>query len=156
VIHFITGKINSLKTTRLIGLYHAKQKGDGFVMIKEMVDNKVKNYQLMHLSTNEKNLLVVREEDKADDFIVDCQIGPYLFDKNVLSKAKAIIDQLIKDNVSPLYLDEVGILELQGQGFFSIMEQIVSSKLDAYIVVRSDLVLKVVEKFHIKEYEIIS
>lgn len=138
----------------MIQYYQLNQLGDGFVMVKQMENNVVKNYHLMRLSTNEKFLFVIREENQTPDFIVGCQIGPYLFEQSVLTYAKEQFKQMIHDKVTPLFLDEIGILELQGKGFFTMMEQLVASNLEAYIVVRSDLIHQVVEKFGITNYQI--
>ena len=155
MIHFITGKINSYKTTRLLELYQDHLSGDGFAMIKTMQENIVKHYHLQRLSTKEKSLFVIRQVDLTDDFHVACQIGPYLFNQDVLVQASKVFDQLIKEEVSPLFLDEVGVLELENSGFSQILKNIVSSGLDAYLVVRTDLVEEVVKSFQIKEYVIL-
>lgn len=156
MINFITGKINSFKTTKILALYQETKNGDGFIMIKHMEHNNVKSYDLYRLSTDESFPFVIREEDITKDFKVACQIGPYVFNQDVLTLAALTFNELIEKKISPLFLDEVGLLELQNKGFSSILEDIVKSKLDAFIVVRSDLISKVIEKFQIKEYRVLS
>ena len=152
----ITGKINSGKSTTIKQRYDISNKGDGFVSLKTMQKDKVHSYDILRLKTNETKLFVIREEFFQHDVEVECQIGPYIFIKEAFDYIEKEIRQMIKSNVSPIYLDEIGELELYDKCFSTVFQEIVDSQLDCVITVREDLIQKVVNKFNIKEVEIIT
>jgi nucleoside-triphosphatase THEP1 len=63
---------------------------------------------------------------------------------------ESIIDELIAQRISPIYLDEVGVLEINGGGYHNILKKLLSSGLDLVITVRDDLVKPVASHFDIK------
>lgn len=156
MIHIVTGKMNSGKSTELGAIYQKRCDGDGFISVKRMHYDKVHGYEIMKLSNKEFRPLVIREEFSHQNMEVACQIGPYLFLKETLQYVEDEIENMIQNETSPIYLDEIGQLELYDQCFDSIFKKMVESDLDIYITVREDLVDKVVEKYHIHEYDIIN
>ncbi|MCK7487649.1 MAG: nucleoside-triphosphatase [Bacillus subtilis] len=62
---------------------------------------------------------------------------------------------MIDYSIQPIYLDEIGVLELEGKCFATVLQEMVDSKLDLVLTVRRDLLERVVERFHIKEYTIV-
>ena len=66
------------------------------------------------------------------------------------------IRKMIFNKVSPIYLDEIGILELHDQCFNKILKQLIDSNLDVYVVIREELIKPIIEKYLIKEYKIIT
>ncbi len=147
MVEIITGKINDFKTTTMKKRFVEDRKGDGFVSLKHMKDNRVRSYEAMRLSTGEKRLLAQNEAYFKDDFIVRDQIGPYLFNRETMAWIEREIEWMIEARVSPIYFDEIGMLELSGKGFSSMLEKMVSSKLDLVLVIRRDLVDRVVTVF---------
>ena len=63
MIKIVTGKINQLKTTRLIKHYQENLLGDGYASIKYMNQQKVDHYELFRLSTKESIPFIIREEN---------------------------------------------------------------------------------------------
>lgn len=155
MVKIVTGKINSGKSTMIYEMYQKDQLGDGFISVKRMHYDKVHGYDIMRLKDLSMNLFVIREENLTDSINISCQIGPYIFIKESLSFIETEITKMIDDNISPIYLDEIGQLELYDQGFHNIFKKILSSKSDCVITVREDLVEKVIEKYNIKESNII-
>ena len=156
MIHIVTGKMNSGKSTTLGSIYQELKKGDGFISVKRMHYDKVHGYEIMRLSTNNLHPLVIREEFAHQDMKIVCQIGPYLFLEDTLRIVENEIEEMIQSKVSPIFLDEIGQLELYDQCFDSIFRKMAESNLDIYITVREDLVDKVIDKYGIKEVEIIT
>jgi len=66
------------------------------------------------------------------------------------------IDAMIKHSISPIFLDEVGQLELYDQCFGNILKKMVESGLELYITVREDLVSQIIEKYKINQVDIIT
>ncbi|MBU1145820.1 MAG: hypothetical protein KJ971_08235 [Firmicutes bacterium] len=156
MVRIVTGKINSFKTTKMIELYKKIQKGDGFVSLKIMIKDKVHSYNALHLLTNETFPLIIRKEFNDSSKEVICQIGEYHFLKDTVLLIENTIEKMIKAKVSPIFLDEIGNLELQEKGFHQILKKMISSKLDLYLSIRADLVDEIIKKYNIEEFEIIS
>ena len=154
MIHIVTGKMNSGKSTVLGSIYQKNQDGDGFISVKRMHYDKVHGYEIMKLSNKEFHPLVIREEFSHQKMNVACQIGPYLFLEDTLQYVEQEIEDMIQNETSPIYLDEIGQLELYDQCFDSIFRKMVESDLEIYVTVREDLVDKVVEKYQIKDLDI--
>jgi hypothetical protein len=57
---------------------------------------------------------------------------------------------MIKTKVSPIFLDEIGQLELYDQCFHPLFNRILQNKIDCVITVREDLVDKVIAKYNLK------
>jgi len=155
MINIITGKINSGKSTTMSKIYDENKLGDGYISVKRMTHDKVHGYDIVRLSDKTSQLLVIREEfyNNIDD--IACEIGPYLFLESTLKSIEESIENMIENNVSPIYLDEIGQLELYDQCFDKIFRKIIQSNTDCYVTVREDLVEKVIEKYQIKDYNII-
>ena len=156
MIHIVTGKMNSGKSTKLGSIYNQTQQGDGFISVKRMHYDKVHGYEIIKLSSKEFNPLVIREEFSHQNMKIACQIGPYLFMEDTLRHVEQEIESMINNKVSPLFLDEIGQLELYDQCFDNIFRKMVESNAELYITVREDLVQQVIDKYQIKEVDIIT
>jgi len=156
MIHIVTGKMNSGKSTKLGSIYNELQKGDGFISVKRMHYDKVHGYEVMRLSSKAFHPLVIREEFSHSSIDIACQIGPYLFLSDTLKHVEKEIDAMIKHSISPIFLDEVGQLELYDQCFGNILKKMVESGLELYITVREDLVNQIIEKYKINQVDIIT
>lgn len=156
MIHFVTGKINSGKTTRLVELYERNQLGDGFIAFKVMRGNIVERYDARQLSSQETFPYVVRDQFDTGSKPILCQIGPYRFYEAAIRHIECEIRRFIDYSIEPIYLDEIGMLEIQKQGFYTIFQEMVDSNLDCVVSARQDLIEKIVETFHIKQYRILS
>lgn len=151
MVGIVTGKINSGKTTRMKAL-HQTHGGDGFIMVKTMDGQTVKSYHVLRLSTGEQRLLVLREGYNDLTFKEVTRIGPYRFDRHTLAWMEATMQDLIHSGVSPLYLDEVGKLELKGEGFHSILKAMIASDKACFISMREDLVHPITQAYQLNAY----
>lgn len=156
MIHFVTGKINSGKTTRLVELYERNQLGDGFIAFKVMRGNIVERYDARQLSSQETFPYVIRDQFDTGSKPILCQIGPYRFYEAAIRHIEREIRRFIDYSIEPIYLDEIGMLEIQKQGFYTIFQEMVDSNLDCVVSARQDLIEKIVETFQIKQYRILS
>lgn len=155
MVNIVTGKINSGKSTTMLKIYEKNNKGDGFISVKRMQIDKVHGYEIMKLSSRNLKLLVVREEFFDSSSKIACQIGPYLFLEKTLKYIENEIEKMIVNKVSPIYLDEIGQLELYDQCFDKAFKMIISSETECFITVREDLVDKVIEKYNLTDVNLI-
>ncbi len=136
-------------------LYEQNRLGDGFIAIKNMVHDTVHSYDAMQLSTGEKHLLIKRKTFFEDDFTVGCQIGPYLFNESTLFHIKNTVETLLKNKVSPIYLDEIGVLELENKGLHTTVDMLVKSNTALVLSMREDLVTPLQNKYKFDVQKII-
>lgn len=155
MIKIVTGKINSKKTTRMMDLYLQDHQGDGFISLKTMSEQKVYGYHALKLSSREKRLLMVHKDFYLNEFFCIEKIGPYLIHPSVKQWVEQEIGKMIQKKVQPIYLDEIGALELSGMGFDDIFKKMVLSGLDLVIVVREDMIDQVVNHYQLKDVTII-
>lgn len=154
MVKIVTGNINSLKSTRLKSYYEANPIGDGFIALKTMHGNNVDHYDLYRLSTQETRRYIIRSEDVTDEVIYD-KIGPYAMLENGYKYLEETIHYLIENHITPIYLDEISLLELEDKGLASILRELLILQVDICVVIRDDLLDRVLDHFLIKDYEII-
>ncbi len=155
MVKIVTGKINSFKTTRLLKHYELHGLGDGFIAVKHMNNNLVKAYDLVRLSDKLTIPYIIRDIYDTNEEEIVYQLGPYRFYKSTQDFVEKAIDDFIEKKTSPIYLDEISLLELNNQGYHKVLTKLLDMKIDLVLVIREDLLKKVIDKYQIKEYEII-
>jgi len=155
MITIVTGKINEGKTTALRALYHENKKGDGFISIKKMDGNKVHSFTATRLSSFEQKLLLLHENYFSESFVIAGKVGPYFINLFTLSWIEKTIEQLIKERVEPIYLDEIGAFELRGYGYDRIFRLMIESNLDLVISTRVDSLEQVIKHYELKNIKVI-
>lgn len=161
MITIITGKINTGKTTKIKHFYETTLKGDGILSRKIMLEDRVYGFNGIRLSTNFEFLLMIHDQfssnkkDVDDIFEFAYDIGPYHILKNGLEYIDQAYQEIISNHISPVYFDEVGVLEVQGLGFADYIKQALQHNLDIVMTVREDLVSSIIQTFHINKYEVI-
>jgi len=155
MITIITGKINSGKTTYIKNLYQKDNIGDGVISIKSMIDDTVDNYQSLHLKSNQLFSQVLRNTHTLNEDEIICKIGPYNFLKSGLNQSENLFHQMIDNFISPIYIDEIGLLELDEKHYHNIFTELVKSGLHVIFTVRTDLLDQVIKKYNITNPKII-
>jgi len=150
MVFIVTGSIHSGKTTRLLNIYEKNKLGDGFVAIKNMNNNTVLGYDLCRLSTKEKKMFILRDSLLTKGFKVACKIGPYCISSEALIWVEESIRQMLSNKRKAIFLDEIGLLELEGKCFDQILREILRAKCDVYITVREELLEQVRERYSIR------
>ncbi len=155
MIFILTGPVDSGKTTflkRVIEeLKKQKVKMDGFLS-EGIVEGQEKiGYDLVDLGVG-KSIPFIRKSGQQDWQ----RIGPYFFIPEGLSRAKMIILQSREADI--LVVDEIGPLELSGQGVWDALEHVVFQRLQNYLfVLRREILedfLKMVGKIEVKIFDI--
>ena len=155
MIKIITGSIHSYKTTKAFNHYQKNKQGDGFLSIKHMDHDKVLFYESLKLSTSEKKILAYHNQYQKKSLNDTFMFGPYHFKKETFHWIMEQTIIWIKEGIHPIYLDEVGQLELQGHGYHDPLKLLIQSKVDLILVIRSDLIDQVTNYFGILSYEIL-
>ncbi len=153
MIHIVTGRIDSGKTTRMLTL-HEQLGGDGFVSIKHMGADGPLRYECQRLSSGERFTLAVRTASNEPSPAAST-LGPYRFFLEATKRVENVMSALVERRIEPLFLDEVGPLELRGDGFDAVVSLLVDSCLDVYLSVRQSALEQVIEQYGITNYRIV-
>jgi nucleoside-triphosphatase THEP1 len=169
MIHLITGAVNQGKTTYLLGIYRALQSGDGFYNRKIYHGNSFAGQKIVHLATGENRLFSLREgfipeqvrftsgreRFTPEDWDEECRYDTFRFSRDGLNFGREIVRNALTHHREPIFIDEIGPLELAGQGFCEIFSVLVTTSMEVYVAVRKNCLLEVIHKFSIMKFQII-
>lgn len=135
MIYVLTGEIRTGKTTRLIKWLESKNNCDGIV--SPVLNDK---RYLQRISSKELRLLEADAQTDKNEII---NIGRYNFNKSIFKWGREILEELSRSNVDWLIIDEVGPLELKGNGFEPVAGKLIniykSKKENLLLVVRKPM-----------------
>ncbi|MBN2382278.1 hypothetical protein JXQ70_05290 [bacterium] len=155
MIHILCGERNQGKTTALKRLYREKN-GDGFIAQKVFRDTQFYGYELMRLSTDESVLLSVKSQYFPVEEKPRYVQGEFSFFEEGFRFAEVIINDIIKRGISPVFIDEIGALELEGKGHCESFRKILTENRTIYISMRTGYLEQIVSFFGLKEYRVIT
>ena len=142
----LTGPIKTGKTTRLLNWLSDKENVYGIAT--PIVENKRVFYDLF-----EKKYFAMEAGNDEKEILT---IGKYVFSKKGLKNAEEIIEKGIQ-NSQFLVIDEIGPLELKGEGFCNVLEKVLKIEKRNFIlllVVRDSTLSEVLRFFKIDRYKI--
>lgn len=155
MVHIITGRQNHGKTNKILSIYEKLKKGDGFITRKLFRYHCFIGYEIVRLQTRESIPFAYKREYTPHDWDEIYKYGSFTFSKKALRFAEKIITESINKGVSPVFIDEIGPLELDGKGFSNILREVLDKGENVYLTVRHDCVDKVTQKFSLKKHEVI-
>ena len=147
-IFILSGSVHSGKTTRLIKWLKDKNNVQG--IISPIINGK---RYLVNIQSDEKRKLEIESFSSQENVI---KVGKYIFDKSVFEWACEIILDAIKSNPDWLIIDEVGPLELQGEGLAKAVNKVFSEnvsllKTNVIMVVRERLLNDFLNHYNLSE-----
>ena len=155
MVHIVTGDKNSGKTTKIKEIY-AGHGGDGFISNKVIQNGVLYGYNLTRLSTGE-SMPFIYENRYAPAHLKDILKNiRFTFYRPAFDTAYNWIHEILRYGDSPIYIDEVGQLELNKKGFYAIIKDVVNTNKDIYIAIRASYLTEFLEAFNITEYDLIS
>lgn len=152
----ITGDINCGKTTALIEMYKKNRWGDGFALPKFFISGKPAGQNITRLSTTEQKIFSFTDGFEYKRQSVSFRYRNYHFTETGLTFAYEIADEIMKKNINPVYIDEIGPIEIMKKGFYPIILSMLDLKRDLFLVVRSSCCKDVVNLFQITPDHIIA
>lgn len=145
-VYILTGPIQTGKTTSLINW--SEKKDNVYGILTPIVNGK-----RMFMDVNLRHLFLM--EAKEDDKEV-VTVGRYVFNKANFDKAIEIIRTAI-NHQGWLVIDEIGPMELRGDGFNDILKEVLTNRKGRILlVVREGLVEKVTTQYDLHEVVIIN
>jgi len=161
MVYIISGKKDSGKTTRMEELFRNTKNAAGFISKKIVQDGLVTGYDIIELSSGHRVRFARVKGYEPEAWHERTQIGKFSFSKEGLRAAEGIIHNALEAENSgistkSIFLDEIGKLELKGDGFCKLLTQLLKKEyLDIYIAVRSGNIKSVLRNFAITDYRIL-
>lgn len=158
MIYIISGAVNSGKTSKMLEIHHKLPPGKaaGFISCKLYHDQTFLGYEIVNLPYGSRKTLALLSSKYADNFSDPFQFGQFIFSQQAFLFGEAIIGQLLEaTSVKDIYIDEIGPLELQGQGFCNILKKALQADKNLYICVRTNCLKAFLGSFNISKYKII-
>ena len=146
-ITILTGAVGSGKTTQLLN--YCKQQTHAVGILTPVFKGK---RHFMNIETQELNSMEAEENEK--DFV---SVGKYRFSTQAFRNANEVIINSSSLAGAQIVIDEIGPLELQGKGFYNTLSQLLSLNdpaFDLLLVIREDLVEKVIAHFNLAMHNI--
>jgi nucleoside-triphosphatase THEP1 len=153
MIYIITGDKDVGKTSKIKEIYLEKG-GDGFISEKIIKDDIFYGYKLTRLSTGESREFIYENRYAPVYWTNVIRNIRFTFSIPAFDAAESWIDEIINKGISPIYIDEVGKLELKKQGFYTALKKLVNHNKNVYIGIRKDYVMDFIKKFDITQYDI--
>lgn len=143
-VYLVTGPVNSGKTTRLTNWVKTKSHCAGILTPK--IEGR---RMFLDIKTGEHFPMEANETESA------LHVGKYLFSAAAFEKAITFLRQASADPTTEwLVLDEIGPLELKGEGFSKVLKDILAEEkiINIVLVVRQGLESDVLNHFDIKTF----
>lgn len=144
----LTGPVQTGKTTSLVKWL--EQKEDVFGILTPIV-----NGRRTFMDAHFRHLFDMEATENEKERLT---VGRFIFSKLNFDRAIKIIRDA-KDKTGWLVIDEIGPMELRGDGFREVLKEVIASgngKLKIVLVVREELVDNVKESFQLKEAIVVS
>jgi nucleoside-triphosphatase THEP1 len=154
MVYIITGDKNRGKTERIRMLYQERG-GDGFISSKRFSEGVPSGYDIVRLSTGEAMSFAVKGDSIPAGWDEIDTAGSYSFSGKAFRFAESIIDEILVRGIEPVYLDEIGTLELDGRGFSPLLRRVLETERDIFMAVRMNCVQNVIAAFAIENNRII-
>lgn len=155
MITLISGPIDSGKTSALAKHFAEHTHGDGFMAQKIYRGTHVYGYEAVRLSNQEILPWLIRDEFYLHEFEIESRIGPFVANMESLKTMEVAYETMLRQGIQPIYFDEIGEWELSGQGFDAIFRKMLTSRCDLIVVVREELLPRVISHYGLQDYAII-
>ena len=155
-VFIIAGSVGQGKTTFLINVLSELKNWDiktgGFYSPRLMENNETTGYDIVDISTGEREGFLRKTEDPGLK-----SIGKYQLFQDGLNKGITALKASNNLNSRIVVIDEVGNLELEGKGWASSLDALIhASDHHILMVVRENFVEKVVARWHLKQSNVLN
>ncbi len=138
MITIITGAIDSGKTRYLKKLYDKDAKGDGILSLKHYENGLFQGYDLFHLKSGEQEAFIRLKTQLPENWEEKYDIGKFSFSEEGFMFAEEVLNNI---ESGPVYIDEIGPLEIWGkEGFYNILKELINKHTDLFLSLRGSLI----------------
>jgi len=144
-VYIVVAGQNKGKTTYLKHLVNESKTSFGGILA---LSNDTKNsYYAYDVESGESRLLM------SCDVASSIKIGKFGCIQDTFDWAS---DTALRSTKPCIVLDEVGRLELRGEGYANLLQKLLASDKTLYIAVRTDFAIDVIKTFNINDYKLIN
>lgn len=155
MIHLVVGKIGGGKSSLLQAIYTTLGYGDGVINQRVYHNGSWIGQNITRLSTGEKSLFSIRDGYASPDWDELWHLGTLSFSRSGMSFAESVIEEIIEEGVVPVFIDEIGPLELNELGFHQQFLQLLNLGRSLYVAVREECLDNVVRKYNLRNFSLI-
>ena len=152
MVNLVTGPIRSGKTAKLTAIADDHPRAGGFCCPKNWQERRHTGYLIRCIATGASVPFAVLQTEKPVGWREADQIGPWSISTQGFQFAHDTIRQSWDQNHHPIFLDEIGPLELMDRGFANLFRKLLAGPTELYTVVRESLVEQVIHHFDLKQY----
>ena len=154
MITIITGRKGSGKTTRLEQLYHEENAGVGVLTQKVYQGDEWIGYDLVRLP-DKSSVPFIRFKAYQDTLgAVDLlHYNRFVFSQKAFQEASRWLIDAIHAGHTPIWIDEIGNQELQGEGFDEVVKQALAAGVEMRLVFRLHRFNDLLQHYHITRYQ---
>jgi len=150
-VFIITGSVAGGKTTyikKMINIFREKNiKIGGILSERILTDSQTTGYDLINIETGEKEVFLRQDGECGSQ-----KIGRFTICPEGISMGESVLNSLILQKNTIVIIDEVGLLELRGNGWSACINELLEkSGNHILITVRDDYVEKVKEKWNLED-----
>lgn len=155
MVTIITGEKNAGKTTFFEYWYNEVQRGNGFCTKKIFEDNEFQGYDLLFLS-DKKTLPFITVLQPQQEYGTNKVLTEKLaIDTSVFSFVEKRMVKCFQNPDEPVWIDEIGMLELSGGGFDPLIRRILKKCTDVRLVIRKNILYKLVRHYGIEKFSLV-
>jgi nucleoside-triphosphatase THEP1 len=153
MIYIITGPIGSGKSSRLVEIYNNIGGGDGFYNQRMFENGACIGQNLTELKSGDSAPLTRIIGHVPLNWNEAYRYKNYSFSFDGFKFAEKIIEKALKTSL-PVFIDEIGPLELRKKGLYNSFAKLLRSDKNIYAVIRDACLEKALAKFHISNYSL--
>ena len=157
MITIVTGAENSGKSSFLESWFDQGKQGLGALSVKRYKKGIFYGYNLMQLPEKEiipLNCLVNANDQIGPETLIN---GPFIYyQTSFLWVEERLMPRICPGMKEPLWLDEIGKLELQEKGFNTLLRKAIDTHCELRFAVPETLLNDVIDKYKIQEAKIIN
>lgn len=157
MVTIITGDKNTGKTRFLEHWYNLDTTGIGFCSPKVLSNSgELCGYDLLFFP-EKKRLPFIRLASPADRYDAEKIVkGRFAFSLPAIEAAHQHIKTACHSASTPIWIDEIGALELSGEGFDTLFRHALRHYKDIRVIFRKHLVNELIERYSIECYRVVS
>ncbi|HOY67132.1 MAG TPA: nucleoside-triphosphatase [Candidatus Ozemobacteraceae bacterium] len=147
LLTLLVGPIDSGKTSFLRRWYQTWQWGDGVLSAKRFVGSRVIGYDLERLSTGEICPWARVTGEEPNGWQTWLAVGPFRMRREGFCFVEKAVDAVLAARQGPMILDEVGPLELEGEGFAPLLQRLLAGHQPTLAVIREFCLSEFLDRF---------
>lgn len=147
MVNIVTGPIDSGKTSRLERLHRELGSGDGFLLRKRYAQGRFAGQRIERISTGEALDFSCILPGVPAGWNEALRYGPFSFSTDGLAYAETIAREALRAGAKPIFIDEIGPLELEGKCFDGLLRLVLAAHAELYIAARDSCLLPIIDRY---------